>query len=832
MSARLPPDPGDGGRRIGRRLDRQLRLSALALFWERLWPALWPAVATAGVFCVVTLLGLWEAVPWAWLHAALLAGFAGASIAALWRARGALRRPAGDAAVRRLERESGLEHRPLSAFLDSPAGGAGDPDRDALWRAHRGRAARALERLRVAWPRPALAARDPWALRALLLLALAVALVFAGDGVGDRFASALAFERGRAAGPPGRLTAWLDPPVHTGLAPIFLTPTGGVAPGAPAPGGEHETVAGSVLNARVLGGEEAPTLVVDAGQAGQEGQERRSPAFEAAGEGNWTLHRAIEADMNARIVQSGRDLGAWKFSAVADRPPSVAVGEPPRATRRGVLRLAYEAEDDFGLAAIDARIRPPDEAGEGSDAWPIAFALPLPGPAPREAAESVYRDLTAHPFAGSPVILDLEATDSAGQRGFAAPYPMVLPARSFAHPVAIEIVARRRALAFDRGAEKEVVAALEAVLAAPEAFSGDLVAFLGLVAARTRLAHAESEAEYRGVIDLLWDVALRIEDGALSIAERELRTAQEELRAALDEGADPEELAEMMDRLREALDRYLETLAQSRPERDTAENGEDADFEPGALRRGRDDLQRMIDDARALAETGARDAARDMLQQLRDLLENMEPARPEADPQSAGGERLMEQLREIMEGQDELLEETFRRAQQGGENERESPDRGEDAVERQEALRRALGEFMRRLGESGAQLPDPLGEAEQAMRESTRELGRGRPDRAADAQAEALGLLQQGAEMAMNETMAGRSGQRPGRNDAPSPERRDPFGRLPPGNNGDPAGFVDIPSESAVQRSREIRDELRRRAGERARSRTDLDYIGRLLDMY
>ena len=829
MSAGLPRDPGDGGRRIRRRLARQLRLSALALLWERLWPALWPASATAGVFAVVTLLGLWEAVPWPWLHAALLAGFAGALIAALWRARGAVRRPALDAAVRRLERESGLEHRPLSAFLDSPAGGAGDPGRDALWRAHRRRAARALERLRVAWPRPALAARDPWALRALLLLALAVALVFAGDGVGDRFASALAFDRDRAAGPPGRLTAWVDPPAHTGLAPLFLTPAGGVAPGAPAPGGEHETVAGSVLNARVLGGGEAPAFVVDAGSAGQEGD---SSAFEAAGEGNWTLHRAIESDMEARIVQSGRDLGAWSFSAVADRPPTVAVGEPPRATRRGVLRLAYEAEDDFGLAAIDARIRLPDGAGEGGDAWPIAFALPLPGLAPGKAAESVYRDLTAHPFAGSPVVLDLGATDSAGQRGFAAPYPMVLPARPFAHPVAIEIVARRRALALDRGVGEDVVAALEAVMAAPEAFSGDPVAFLGLAAARTRLAHAESEAEYRGVIDLLWDVALRIEDGALSAAERELRTAQEELRAALDEGADPEELAEMMDRLRETLDRYLETLAQSRRERDTAENGEEADFEPGALRRGRDDLQRMIDDARALAETGARDAARDMLRQLRELLENMEPARPEADPQSAGGERLMEQLREIMEGQDELLEETFRRAQQGGENERESPGQGEDAVERQEALRRALGEFMRQLGESGAQLPDPLGEAEQAMRESTRELGRGRPDRSADAQAEALGLLQQGAEMAMNETMAGRSGQRPGRDDAPSRERRDPFGRLPPGNNGDPAGFVDIPGESAVQRSREIRDELRRRAGERARSRTDLDYIGRLLDMY
>ena len=61
---------------------------------------------------------------------------------------------------------------------------------------------------------------------------------------------------------------------------------------------------------------------------------------------------------------------------------------------------------------------------------------------------------------------------------------------------------------------------------------------------------------------------------------------------------------------------------------------------------------------------------------------------------------------------------------------------------------------------------------------------------------------------------------------------RDPFGRMPTSNDGDANGFVEVPDRSAVQRSREIRDELRRRAGERVRTRTDLDYIERLLDMY
>ena len=803
------------------RLARQIWLSRLALVWERLWPALWPAAAVAGAFVVVTLLGLWAPLPW-WLHAPLLAAFAAALLAALWRARGAARLPARAAAVRRLERGSGVPHRPLSVLFDGPAATAGESGVEgadgALWRAHRRRAAALVERLRVTWPKPALAARDPWALRALLVLAVAVSAVVAGDRAGARFAAVLVFDKSVPV-PPGRLTAWIDPPEHTGLAPVFLTPPGGVAPGAPPPSDSHTVVEGSLLNARVLGGEGAPALAL--------GDETH--AFEAAGEGNFSLSHAFDADALARVVQDGRDLGAWRLSVVADLPPTVALAEPPEASRRGVLRLSYAAADDFGLASVAARIR-----RDGDDAWPVDLALPLAGLEPTEAEESSWHDLTAHPWAGLAVGLELVAVDNAGQRGAAPGMSLRLPERPFSHPVAVEIVALRRALALDRDSAGRVVGALDALMAAPEAFSGDVVAYLGLSAARARIAHADraSDVDRRAAIDLLWDVALRIEDGALTLAERDLRAAQEALRDALDEGASPEEIAELMDRLQEALDRYLEALAESGRESEMAEEADDSGFDPGELRRSRDDLQEMIDSARDMAETGARDAARDMLERLQELLENMEPMRPGEDRQTAGGERMLQALQDIMEGQDELLDETFRQAQRGGENESRSPEGSETAVERQEGLRRDLGELMRQLGEAGGDIPRPLGEAERAMRGAREALERGRPDRAAEAQAEALARLQEGAEMVMNEMLAGRSGERPGRDGQRRDDMRDPFGRMTTGNDGDPSGYVEVPDRSAVQRSREIRDELRRRAGERVRTRTDLDYIERLLDMY
>ena len=61
---------------------------------------------------------------------------------------------------------------------------------------------------------------------------------------------------------------------------------------------------------------------------------------------------------------------------------------------------------------------------------------------------------------------------------------------------------------------------------------------------------------------------------------------------------------------------------------------------------------------------------------------------------------------------------------------------------------------------------------------------------------------------------------------------RDPLGR-PISNNGTyDQGDVKIPDENILQKSRQILDELRRRAGERSRPEIELDYIDRLLKRF
>ncbi len=162
-----------------------------------------------------------------------------------------------------------------------------------------------------------------------------------------------------------------------------------------------------------------------------------------------------------------------------------------------------------------------------------------------------------------------------------------------------------------------------------------------------------------------------------------------------------------------------------------------------------------------------------------------------------------------------------------------------DAAGQQEALRRMLGEMMRQMGEgAGGDIPQPFGRAERAMRDAVDALNRGAPGQAVGPQTEALDQLQQAARaMAeqMNQMGQGQgepnsgdpSGTRPRRN-----ADRDPLGRERSGNGNYDQGDVQIPGQADVQKSREILDELRRRAGERSRPEIEHDYIERLLKRF
>ena len=812
---------------------RNLRFAAVsvlargALAWERLWPALWPAAAVAGLFLAAALSDVLMLLP-GWLHLLVLLAFAGGLAAALGHGRHGWR-SIDDTQVRhRLERDNTLAHRPLTALGDRLAGGAEDPAARALWRTHLLRVASAARGLRVRAPAPGVPGRDPWGLRAAALLLLVIGAAAAGPDAGNRLMRALSPRLAGTTGGPLVLDVWVTPPTYTRLAPLFLDRA--QAPTEPLP-----VPTGSAVLAQVSGRDEAPGMKI--GGAGIN--------FADLGSGTYRAEGVIEEGADRLTIQRGsRELAAWPLRVIADAPPAIAFAAPPASTGRAHLRLDFEASDDYGLASADATIRRAD-GGAGPDGeMELRFDLPLPGSGLTETRGRVFRDLTAHPWAGLPILVQLRAVDGRGHSGLSETIATLLPERIFNHPVARAIALQRKKLN-DRspGTRARVIEALGDIAARPLHFNSDPVVYLALGIAQRRLLYSTDRAALASVQELLWDVAIRLEDGEMVVSERELKKAQDDVMRALKEGVADAELNRLMDQLKRALDKYMSALAEQLAKQGAPE----VPLTPSMRTIGRDDMQQLIERARELAQTGATDAARQMLAELQRILNNLRAGVTpgQNNKKAAEARRLMDGLRELRRRQQELHDQTFRRSHESGEGAPRPGQRqgrqgtgqpkgaGQPGAADQEALRRALGDLMLGFDEMMGGIPQPFGKAERAMRDAAEELSAGRPGAALPPQAEALSQLRQGAEAAAEgiaRSLGGLAGvgQRPGqRGQRPG---RDPFGRVTGGAYGaDVDGPVKIPDQAETRRAREILRELRRRAGERQRPRFERDYIDRLL---
>ena len=205
--------------------------------------------------------------------------------------------------------------------------------------------------------------------------------------------------------------------------------------------------------------------------------------FKALDRQNQEIEAKIDAGERLTIRQGESIVADWPMQVIPDQVPSVIMAEKPKATVRGVMLLAYEASDDYGIANITARFRRPGDSSQ------LDVALPLPELNPRTVAAANYHDLTAHPWAGLEVTLILAAVDDLGQTGTSAEMKLLLPERRFSHPVARALIEQRKRLTVDPGSRDKIAQALGAISETPESFDDDLSAsFAKLEGAAARFA--------------------------------------------------------------------------------------------------------------------------------------------------------------------------------------------------------------------------------------------------------------------------------------------------------------------------------------------------------
>ncbi len=833
------------------RLASALRRARWTIFWERLWPVLATLATVIGLFLSVSWLGLWL-----WLpplgRAAGMAVFALLTLAALIPfAR--LRIPAAADALSRLDRQSGLRHRPATTIADELVVTPQDPYSLALWRAHVARTLAAARALKAGWPSPRIAARDPYALRGLVLVVVIATFIAAGGEHWKRVAAAFDWQ-GVVLPANFRVDAWVTPPGYTGKPPIILA---GIHPGeATRQMGETDELvsvpAGSTLIVRATG--KLNLEVASNGGVTPDQEDVRASAsaqeyrFKIAAAGTATLRGA------------GDDL-TWAFNAIPDKPPTIALAKDPEQQNRGSLLLSYRIEDDYGVTEAQATFaRKGGQTAAGDAARPLYgppdFALVLPQARTRTGVGQTIKDLTDHPWAGAEVVMTLVARDEGGNEGRSEPFTFRLPERFFAKPLARALVEQRRNLALDAGARPLVTTALDALAMAPEKFTPDAGIYLGLRSIFWSLVRAKTDNDLRDVAARLWQMAVGIEDGDVSDAQAGLRNAEEALRQALERGATDQEIKQLMDQLRAAMDRYLQAMQEQL--KNKQQLARPLDRNARTLRS--QDLKSMLDRLENLARNGAKDAARQLLQQLQQMMENLQMATPDMNGDDLGDMMSeLDDLGDMIHQQQELRDRTYR---QGQDQRRQNGQRGQQGKpgqpgqqgqsmdelrQNQQALRDRLNKLLQDLknrgrgqnqqGQQGQNGMDQLGRAGEAMSEAEGDLGDGNAEGAVDSQGRALEALRKGAQ-GLAQSMQQQMGQGPGpgqngRLGLPRAQRdTDPLGRPLRGRDYGDDVTVKVPGEIDVQRARRIIEELRRRFGDILRPQEELDYIERLLKDY
>ena len=165
---------------------------------------------------------------------------------------------------------------------------------------------------------------------------------------------------------------------------------------------------------------------------------------------------------------------------------------------------------------------------------------------------------------------------------------------------------------------------------------------------------------------MLWQIAVNIEEGSVADAKAELEALRKELQRALREGAPPERIAELTKKLREAMDRYMQSLMEETRKR--MAEGQQNPEQP--MQQGQtvtpQDLQKMLDMIEKLAQSGANEAAEQMLSQLEDILRNLQPGMPQqGQAQDSQMSEMLDKLSDLMRQQQKLMDDTQRMPQDG-----------------------------------------------------------------------------------------------------------------------------------------------------------------------
>ncbi|MEO9863313.1 MAG: DUF4175 domain-containing protein [Yoonia sp.] len=693
-----------------RHLAFPIAATRLGMVAEGVTRAFWPFWSVLFVLIAPLMFGWHDLLTRPWVWGLGTVGVAFLIVAFIWGLR-RFKMPEREAAVARVD--AALPGRPIAAIADTQAIGAGDPESEAVWKAHFARMEDRTKQATFVEPDLRISERDPYGLRFIALLFFVVALLFGS-----------VLRVGTLVEPTGQTLAtgpvwegWVEPPAYTGKPSIYLNDI---------PEGVLRVPEGSQITIRLYGEVGALTVAetVSGTVANPDEEPETQQQFVAVQDG--TL--AVEGDNG--IV--------WNLLVVADQPPLVELTGPIESDAMGEMSQPFLGMDDYGVVSgtatialdLDAVDRRHGLAVDPDGFETLVLDLPMPFTGDRtDFEEFLVDDLSEHPLANLPVTMTLEVTDAAGQTAQSPSEPLILPGRRFFQPFAKSIIEQRRDLMWSRDNVSRITDVMKAISHRPEGLFSNETTYLRMRAIIRQLdgfvadgITAEGQAE---VVTALWDLAIQLEDGTLADARERLARAQERLAEAMRDGASDEEIAELMQELREATDQYMQLLAE---EMDPNEDGTDqADNSENTQELSGDELQAMMDRIQELMEEGRMAEAAELMEQLNQMLENMRITQGDGSGNGprTPGQQAMEDLEDTLREQEELSDDAFRELQERSNPERQQAENGQQQGQQPGQQQPQGGEQGQQQGQQGQSQNQPGQDGQQGSGQGVGEDSQG-----------------------------------------------------------------------------------------------------------
>ena len=846
--------------------------------WERYAPTFAVPVLVLSIFLLVTWLGLWEVAGDPLRIIALIATL-GLLVRAGLRAR-SLRWPTASDARRRLEDTAGLAHRPLDTLGDAPIL---SPN---LWPAHVAQAQTEADTIRRVGRTPTLSPMDRYGLRFIAPIALGLAIFLSWGLSLERVRHALSPTVHSPTNPYGlTFEAWVDPPDYTGRPPIYAQGDGVII----APAGSTLVVRASgssdLPRPRYIGEDGQRFLTPDA--LGQNSAEVRT-VIDSSGVLDWRIgimRKAFTVDATPDAPPTIESLEPPEADK-RDRLVLVFDAADDYGVEQVLLQMAELSDGLDEAAAFDVNTSEVDtNAGGFAEAIArtikldltrhplagrkvIARLVAVDGAGQRGSSEPFYTTVPDKIFVEplAKAIMEQRGLLLTGMDAY-TPAPNTR-ADNDASDGTFDTYQTEWRLGRAALPVQRTVELIEAVTAYPDpGMFNDPVVYMGLRHVGKTLRYAKSEAALNGLPEHMWKIAIRAEFGVLGTALQEMQEAQEALREGIARRAPEREIDTLFSRYNQAVDAYMEELRKSATIGDPSEGG-------GESMGSTDEIQALLDAIEEANRNGDTEGARIALAQLAELLENMQmQINPSAGSGEGGdGEEMTDEMRDALEeladtlGEQRDLQDQTRQAERdemrqqfGEEPSGDSASPGELA-ERQAQIESLVEGLREQLGESGERSAEGVGGEEDgdetgsggeeqgdqprqgagegqgpgessedaieralgAMRESEGALGRGDLSGSRQAQSEAIQALRDAGDAIASEMAAQREDEGEG---------TDPLGRGLDGMDSDNAQS-DLDTRDNAERSREILEELRRRAADAERDQQEQDYLDRLLKRF